>query len=535
MNAQWQNLFNRFADGIQSEADDRELAALLRSSAEARRDYRIFMDMHSALHWDSSCLAQPIMPPPADGGGPPRMAAAILFALVLGGLSAAFAFLPGRRQEAPLAVITQTKFAIPEEDGQRLEPGQPFVGGRLSLRGGAVELRLRNGVVVVFEGPGELDLIDELSALLSDGNVVVRMPPGMDGFRLRTPTTDVLDLGTEFAVGIRDANVTDVQVYDGAVLASAGPRPQAMRSPKRLEAGEASRFSPQPDAEAVAIAYRPERFVRSLSPDVGIPVGGHPGERIADEVQLFGRPKHDSIAVHRVPAAIAIDGRLDEWALAPGFASTLDGSDACVERVDGRMMYDDECLYIAAHVGDPFPLRNIIDPEFDAQSGWRGGGVQVRVSTDRRMGWPARGNSSSYYGHRKIAPTAEQEGWAKNPRLAHLTMWLHAPTQTACLTIADGALRGELRVNPAGYAGAFVPDADGQGYTMEYAIPWRLLHAADDPPQSGDVLAAVWQVHWSDDVGRMQRQHMVEIRNRDEPLRINVWDRAATWGRAEYR
>jgi hypothetical protein len=28
---------------------------------------------------------------------------------------------------------------------------------------------------------------------------------------------------------------------------------------------------------------------------------------------------------------------------------------------------------------------------------------------------------------------------------------------------------------------------------------------------------------------------MVEVRNREEPLRINVWERAATWGRAEYR
>jgi hypothetical protein len=33
----------------------------------------------------------------------------------------------------------------------------------------------------------------------------------------------------------------------------------------------------------------------------------------------------------------------------------------------------------------------------------------------------------------------------------------------------------------------------------------------------------------------MRREHMVEVRNRDEPRRINVWERAAIWGRAEYR
>lgn len=59
MTAPWRELFDRVADGIQSEADERELAAALETSAAARREYRAFMELHSALHWDSTCLAQP--------------------------------------------------------------------------------------------------------------------------------------------------------------------------------------------------------------------------------------------------------------------------------------------------------------------------------------------------------------------------------------------------------------------------------------------------------------------------------------------
>jgi hypothetical protein len=114
-------------------------------------------------------------------------------------------------------------------------------------------------------------------------------------------------------------------------------------------------------------------------------------------------------------------------------------------------------------------------------------------------------------------------------------MWFHAPTKTPCLQIANSMLLVNATTNPAGFEAAFIPDADGKGYTMEYAIPWSLLGCADDPPQSGDVLAAVWQVLWADAAGRMRREQMVEIRNPDEPLSINVWERAATWGRAEYR
>ena len=560
MNTNWQELFNRVADGIQSETDELDLAAVLRASPEARRDYRAFMELHGALHWDASCLAQPVherlaqrfAPPTGTGFNSRWLAAAIASAIVIGvgGFVAAFAILPEREratvagdarvppaasQPEPLAIIKRTQFLVPGENGPVLQPGRPFSGGRLAIRGGAVELMLRNGVTIILEGPGEIDLIDEMAALVREGRVFVRMPKGMHGFRVRTASADVLDLGTEFAVGIGSGNATDVQVYDGAVIASSSSKLEASRSPKRLEAGQAARFRPEPSAESQPLPYRPDRFVRELKNDGAIAVPVRTDEDAVTAARIFGRPQHDSITVHRAPPAMIVDGQLDEWAGRPGFTSTRDGSADCPEWANGRMMYDDGFLYIAAHVGDPLPLRGIIDPEIDAEFGWHGGGVQVRVSTDRRLGWPARGNSWGYYAQRGIEPTAEQKEWSRNPQLSHLTMWFHAPTQTPCLTIVDGMLVGELRVNPAGFTGAFQADKDGKGYTLEYAIPWTLLGCADDPPQSGDVLAAVWQVNWSDEVGHMRREHMVEIRNRNEPLRINVFERAMTWGRAEYR
>jgi ferric-dicitrate binding protein FerR (iron transport regulator) len=542
-------LLNTLADDSLAEADERRLRELLDRGEPARRVFREFAALHAGLHWDYATLLDPRLQPPSAspergaGRWPPiRRAAAVLTAAALAGAATALVWLVMAMPSAPqaqqgaggggLATVTQTRFLLSADGEDPLTVGQSLDSGRISLAGGAVELSLRNGVVVVFEGPGELDLASELSATLHDGNVVVRMPQGMKGFVVRTPTTDVLDLGTEFAVSVGADNTTDVQVYDGAVITSASRRPEAMRLPKRLVAGEAARFLAEPSAEAVPMAFRPQRFVRNLPADVGVPLRG---TSLADEMRSFGPARHAAITVHRAPAGMVIDGRLDEWADRPGFSGSLDGSASCVERADGRMMYDEKCLYIAAHVGDPMPLRSIIDPEIDASWGWRGGAVQVRVSTDRQMGWPARGNGRVYYAQRQLEPTAEQEELVKNPRLAHLTMWFHAPTKTPCLTINHGMLFRNWKTNPAGFAGAFVADADGKGYTMEYAIPWSLLGCADDPPRSGDVLAAVWQVLWGDEAGRMRREQMVEVRNPDEPLRIHVWERAATWGRAEYR
>jgi ferric-dicitrate binding protein FerR (iron transport regulator) len=542
-------LLNSLADGTLSEAEERRLRAILDRGEPARRVFREFATLHACLYWDYAVLLAPGLPPRSgplkdDGGWWPSMHRAATVMMMVAAAAAATVAVwmltanpADWRQQAAggnaLATVTRTRFLQAGEGRQHFPIGQPIEAGRISLAGGAVELTLRNGVVVVFEGPGEFDLAGELEATLHDGNLVVRMPDGMKGFVVRTPATDVLDLGTEFAVSVGPGQATDVQVYDGAVMATTSRQREPTQMPKRLAAGEASRFLSAANSEPVPLAFRPERFVRRLPDDVGVPYDRpFSKEEIAQE---FGPARHAAITVHRAPAGMAIDGRLDEWADKPGFSGTLDGTASCPEWAEGRMMYDEKCLYVAARVGDPMPLRSIIDPEIDAGWGWRGGAVQVRISTDRRMGWPAQGNTLSYFTQRKSFPTPEQEQAARNPRLAHLTMWFHSPSQTPCLTINHGALFGELQVNPAGFAGAFVADADGKGYTMEYAIPWSLLGCADDAPQRGDVLAAVWQVLWGDEDGRMRRKQMVEVRNPGEPLEINVWERAATWGRAEYR
>jgi hypothetical protein len=107
------------------------------------------------------------------------------------------------RLQKPLATITQQKFLLPFDPERPLSVGQLLEPGHIKILGGAIEMTLRNGVAIVLEGPGDLELRGELEAFLHAGRVVVRMPEGMSGFRLDTATTDVLDLGTEFAVKTR--------------------------------------------------------------------------------------------------------------------------------------------------------------------------------------------------------------------------------------------------------------------------------------------------------------------------------------------
>lgn len=432
----------------------------------------------------------------------------------------------------PLGVVIKAAFVVSSNPAQPLRVGQPVGAGRLAISHGAVEVELENRIVIVMQGPCEIELIDPMRGFLHNGSALVRVPKGMSGYQLDTATTKVLDLGTEFAVRTGPGLVTDVQVYDGAVVTTGRFLATSAGFPRRLEAGQARRFRPDSSFDGEPIPYSESRFIRSVPSERGT---AYPQFQSRDEAaRRFGRPQIEAIRVTRFDRPPAIDGQLDDWPNAPGFRATLRGTPPEAEWVEGWMAYDERCLYIAARVGDPAPLRNHVDPAVDPGYGWQGGSVQVRLSTDRTMGWPADANAAAYYQIRGLEPTVEDRRKAANPKLAHLTMWQHAPSGRACLALNRGMDINTCVADPPGVEGHFALGDDSRHYTLEYAIPWSVLGAAADPPRSGDLLAAHWQVHWADQSGQIWRDQLVEIRNLHEIRRIVSFERAAVWGRAEY-
>ena len=451
------------------------------------------------------------------------LATAFVFAILLTG---AWIIHGGRFKPAvatqPIAVVRLTRSVQVPEPMPPLLPGQAIPTGRLVLLSGAIQMVLSNGVTIVFEGPGELELLSAMRALLHSGQAVVRVPDNAQGFRLDTTAAKVVDLGTEFGVKCGPGGATDVQVFDGKVLASSAANNAAF--PHRLTAGKATRFSPEQPLPT-EIAYSPERFVRRLPDD-------KPVELDEPASPLFNATRLEEIGISRLKHPLVIDGDLSDWSEAGFFRATR--NQVAGEFIEGQMCYDDEFLYIAAHIGDPAPMRNVVDPSTDGELGWRGGGLQVRLSTDPALDWPVQGNAAEYYTMRRLTTDAAQVAKATNSNLVHLTMWHYVPDRKACLHIAYGMdFHGSL-VNPSGYRATYRKDTDGRGYTLEYAVPWRLLNASSIP-RLGDLLAMSWTAHWSDEGGRLWRGQWVELRNASEPLRIHTWERAATWGRAVFQ
>jgi hypothetical protein len=196
------------------------------------------------------------------------------------------------------------------------------------------------------------------------------------------------------------------------------------------------------------------------------------------------------------------------------------------------MMYDQNFLYLGARVGDPAPMRSAIDPKVDGDLGWKGGSVQVRLSTDPKLGWPLDATHRARLTPEQLRQGLGQRREDVSESLVHLSMWHHRASAQPCLLIQYGMDYHRHVVNPAGYRGAFRKDSSGAAYTLEYAVPWSLLHPVGRVPRPGDALGACWQVNWADENGRVWLGRLLEITR--PGIHRFTYEDASVWGRAIY-
>ncbi len=97
-----------------------------------------------------------------------------------------------------------------------------MVGDRLGdeivrLFAGSVELTFDKGAVVTVDGPVEFRPLSTGQLELRRGRLLASVPQEAIGFTVSTPTSKIVDLGTEFEVAVNDAGESDVQVLKGEV------------------------------------------------------------------------------------------------------------------------------------------------------------------------------------------------------------------------------------------------------------------------------------------------------------------------------
>jgi len=144
-------------------------------------------------------------------------------------------------------------------EGQRLAPG------RVDLESGTAVLRFDGGAELVMVGPAAIDLQSAVRVLVQFGDVVVRATEGAEGFVVTTPTSEVVDLGTEFAVRVSRDGQTEVHVLEGEVSYRQIDAPPELV--KILHVGEGVAIDKNGRPRAVAMnSPRFKDYLRKMNP-----------------------------------------------------------------------------------------------------------------------------------------------------------------------------------------------------------------------------------------------------------------------------
>jgi ferric-dicitrate binding protein FerR (iron transport regulator) len=346
IDADLEALFNRLVDGVASEADEQQLGDLLLSSPQARRAYREFVNLHSALHWDFVAALSPEVAGDNSLKSPPSISLRAspmgwMLAFVAGTTVASVVAILWPRtnvDRAPNEIVAthqprETTNAAPVTDSIAAllvdQVGAEFAAGRApdgvrigpgeyELLKGIVHLRFAQGADVVIASPARLDVRDAQHARLVYGNVRVTAPPTARGFTIATDAADYVDLGTEFGLRVDPrSGASDLYVFDGQVNV-ADPRTGKVLS--EVVEGESSCFVdgavgavPVIDEDAFptpgAIGFqRWQQFEREMRADDRL-LAFYPFRRTADETVLFNALHDDGMAASRIEGARWTTGR----------------------------------------------------------------------------------------------------------------------------------------------------------------------------------------------------------------------------------
>ena len=133
------------------------------------------------------------------------------------------------RGSAPATLVASEKTA--QWTSVQPKTGELLPAGTLELKSGLIEVRMVSGASMIVEGPATFRVRSQNAVDLGAGHLTAVVPEAAHGFAVQTPSAMVVDLGTEFGVGVETDAATHLEVFLGKV--QAGPRmqvPRMMRS-----------------------------------------------------------------------------------------------------------------------------------------------------------------------------------------------------------------------------------------------------------------------------------------------------------------
>ena len=205
-----------------------QLEELLRSDWQARQRYLELVDQHARLLQQPTVntgrLQKATPKRPARQWWPALTAAAAV-------IVAALVFWPKHSTDTEatsngVAMLSQTMDA--KFTGSGLRSGDTLKPGTIQLAQGLAQIEFFSGATALIEGSAEIEILSAWEARCLSGRVRVHVPPAAKGFLMHAPGMKLEDLGTEFALNVKD-NTSAVHVFEGEVIAHTDLPPASLK------------------------------------------------------------------------------------------------------------------------------------------------------------------------------------------------------------------------------------------------------------------------------------------------------------------
>ncbi|HSW02703.1 MAG TPA: FecR domain-containing protein [Sedimentisphaerales bacterium] len=165
----------------------------------------------------------------------------------------------------------------------RPHPGDALYAGVYDLREGAAKMDLDRGTSLAIEAPCQIELSSADEAVLRSGRLIATVPPQAKGFRVRTRTAIITDLGTEFGVIAHPDGSTEAHVLKGHITVALDPNKSGRTASLVVNEGQAAAVDASGRTIRDGLAARADLFLLP-SPPVGRPSGPTTRLNLADLV-----------------------------------------------------------------------------------------------------------------------------------------------------------------------------------------------------------------------------------------------------------
>jgi len=148
--------------------------------------------------------------------------------------------------------------------GPQLPSDGLLYAGQYDLLEGAAEVKLRQGTNLLLEAPCRIELTGGDEVILKNGRVVVEVSPRALGFRVRTRTAVITDLGTQFGVIAHTDGSTEAHVLKGRIRVALDPDRTSRPTTLLAREGQATTVDASGESLRGGLSAQPVLFLRRL-------------------------------------------------------------------------------------------------------------------------------------------------------------------------------------------------------------------------------------------------------------------------------